>query len=147
MKDKRPWRGKIYRVDFNGNLSLPTKSQRATIQGAPDYDVYLIHGSPGTAKTFTLALIVESILTLDRDARIILTASSDNACDEIARKLNQRQRDTVFQFGHARFLPPGVAETKMHMDPHSDLNNCYFHHLCYTALFDCAFTIRDTQII
>ncbi|KAJ9605339.1 hypothetical protein H2200_009996 [Cladophialophora chaetospira] len=60
---KQFFRNQAYQVDFEGNLSLATESQREAIQGVHDYAFYLIHGAPGTAKTFTLVLIVESILS------------------------------------------------------------------------------------
>ncbi|KAJ9608170.1 hypothetical protein H2200_007158 [Cladophialophora chaetospira] len=49
-------------VDFNGPLSMANPAQRQCIQAAHDEPLSIIHGPPGTAKTYTIVFIVESFL-------------------------------------------------------------------------------------
>lgn len=70
-------------------------------------DIFLIHGPPGTGKTTTLIEVIEQ--HVDRGEKVLATADSNVAVDNIVDFLSQRGRRVV-RVGH----PARVTETLRH---------------------------------
>jgi superfamily I DNA and/or RNA helicase len=72
---------------------LNDSQKEAILSAISTPDVAIIHGPPGTGKTTTLvALIMELIHT---EKRILVCASSNNAVDLLAQKLDQQKVDIL----------------------------------------------------
>jgi ATP-dependent RNA/DNA helicase IGHMBP2 len=86
--------------------------QRQAVQRAVEArDALLIHGPPGTGKTRTLVEIVRQ--RLRRRQRILVTAASNVAVDNIARRL-AAQRVKVLRLGPAELVAPDLRELSFH---------------------------------
>lgn len=60
--------------------------------------VTLIHGPPGTGKTFTSTFIVINLLRQNKNAKILVCAPSNNATDLLARRLETARCNVVRLF-------------------------------------------------
>lgn len=87
-------------------------SQRGALQHALcATDVAVLHGPPGTGKTSTLVSYIAAEVA--RGARVLATAPSNIAVDNIAEKLVATQKTVPFKFvriGHPARVMPAVME-------------------------------------
>jgi len=87
------------RVDFTPRDERLNSSQLEAVSralGSPDF--YLIHGPPGTGKTSTMT---ELIVQLVRNGkRVIATADSNVACDNILLNLSRYEDLSLVRIGH-----------------------------------------------
>jgi ATP-dependent RNA/DNA helicase IGHMBP2 len=90
---------------------LDPDQQAAVERAVRAQHVALIHGPPGTGKTRTLVEIVRQALLLRR--RILVTAASNIAVDNIARRLAAR-RIKVLRLGAAEKVSPDLVELTLH---------------------------------
>jgi len=90
---------------------LDDSQRRAVERAMTARDAVLIHGPPGTGKTRTLVEIVRQALLKRR--RILVTAASNVAVDNIARRLAQH-RVKVLRLGPAELVAPDLLELSFH---------------------------------
>ncbi len=69
------------------------------------------------------------------ESTIVVRAPSNDAANELSRKLMVREReirqqDPDFKFMHTRLLPNARAELEIHEEPDHVLNEVLFHHRC-----------------
>ena len=80
-----------------------TASQQEAFAAALDHDLQLVWGPPGTGKTHFLALAVlclaETHLREGRPFRVLVTAMTNTAIDNLLAKLTELQRDTGLAAG------------------------------------------------
>lgn len=86
---------------FDAGLNLPQRCAVAFALAAPD--LALVHGPPGTGKTRTLVEIVRQALA--RGERVLVTAASNTAVDNLAERLLDAGV-TLLRLGH----PARVSE-------------------------------------
>ncbi|WGI17614.1 IGHMBP2 family helicase [Methanonatronarchaeum sp. AMET-Sl] len=108
---KEPREPETTRIDLN-NKNL-NKSQKKAVQLALNAEhLFLIHGPPGTGKTTALVEAIEQ--HIDQGDRVLATASSNTAVDNMVEMLNKQGRHVV-RVGH----PARVTETlKQHTLDH-----------------------------
>ncbi|KAL8992132.1 MAG: hypothetical protein Q9169_007346, partial [Polycauliona sp. 2 TL-2023] len=89
----------VIEMNQGGNLTAArldlNDSQNKALQAALDGDLVCLWGPPGTGKTHTVAVILEELLK-DPQRRILVTAPTHNAVDNVMRKFlrNMQQRNT-----------------------------------------------------
>ena len=62
------------------------ESQNKAVKAALSSSLTCLWGPPGTGKTHTIAVILEELLRLDDENRILVTAPTNNAVDNLLRK-------------------------------------------------------------
>ena len=93
----------IQNVDFNvENLNIPQKEAITRTIGA-DY-FHLIIGPPGTGKTYVIKEMIYQLLS--KDQKILITASTNGAVDNILEKFKDRSPDTILRVGFFNNISP-----------------------------------------
>lgn len=93
----------------NKNLNLPQRNavEKSLFAG----DLFLLHGPPGTGKTTTL---VESILQHSRYVKkILVTADSNTAVDNIVEKLSKYKKVNVVRVGNPARMNEDIIENSL----------------------------------
>lgn len=92
-------------IEFNNpNLN---DSQKYAIRFSLENKLSIIHGPPGTGKTFTLVELIQQILARDNNSRVLVCAPSNIAVDTILERLSKVIKDKkwLLRVGHpARLL-------------------------------------------
>ncbi len=96
MGERKPFFGEI------GDLELLedelNDSQKDAVESSlKAEDIFLIHGPPGTGKTTTLAEVVDQ--HIEKGDRVLVTADSNTATDNMVEFLSKRGRN-VLRIGH-----------------------------------------------
>lgn len=85
---------------------------------------YVVHGPPGTGKTSCIVECIVQILKARPESRIMVTAQSNSACDEVGvRLLNYIHRNDIFRFYSPSLLNPNSGETSEVLRETSNLRN------------------------
>lgn len=85
---------------------------------------YVVFGPPGTGKTSCIVECIAQILKLKPDSRIMVTAQSNSACDEVGvRLLKYISSNKIFRFYSASLLNPENGETSDILRKTSNLRN------------------------
>jgi ATP-dependent RNA/DNA helicase IGHMBP2 len=92
-------------VPFDAQLNQPQRDAVAAALAAPD--IALIHGPPGTGKTRTLVEVIGQMVA--RGQRVLATAASNTAVDNLAERLIAAGVDTV-RLGHPARVAPAVED-------------------------------------
>ena len=93
----------LYNVDFNAaNLSIPQKDAISRTLGADCF--HLIIGPPGTGKTYVIKEIINQLLS--KDKKILVTASTNNAVDNILEKFKDSSPKTILRIGSSKEINP-----------------------------------------
>jgi ATP-dependent RNA/DNA helicase IGHMBP2 len=90
---------------FDPELNPPQRDAVAAALAAAD--VALIHGPPGTGKTRTLVEVIAQMVA--RGQRVLATAASNTAVDNLAERLLAAGVDTI-RLGHPARIAPAVEE-------------------------------------
>jgi len=93
FKNEEP---KFEEIKFN-NKELNESQKEAVKKAIQSKDIFLVHGPPGTGKTTTLVEIIEQCI--DRGKKVLATADSNVAIDNIVDLLSERGRNGV-RIGH-----------------------------------------------
>ena len=93
----------LYNVDFNvGNLNTQQKDAISRTLGADCF--HLIIGPPGTGKTYVIKEIINQLLS--KDQKILVTASTNNAVDNILEKFKDSSPETILRIGSSKEINP-----------------------------------------
>jgi helicase MOV-10 len=85
---------------------------------------YVVFGPPGTGKTSCIVECIAQILKLKPDSRIMVTAQSNSACDEVGvRLLKFVSSNKIFRFYSPSLLNPENGETSELLRKTSNLRN------------------------
>jgi len=103
LGEKEPDFSSIPQLEMN-NPELDESQQRAVEGALGAEDLFLIHGPPGTGKTTTLIEVIEG--HIEKEDKVLATADSNVAVDNMVEFLNERGRYVV-RVGH----PARVTET------------------------------------
>lgn len=106
-------------VDFEPINKKLNKSQREAISSAlGTRDLFLIHGPPGTGKTTTLAELVYQ--ACDRGKRVLATAESNTAADNLLMKLSAYPDLKIVRVGHPARIVAGYENYSLiaHFNAH-----------------------------
>ena len=103
LGEGKPKFKKIENIEFE-NKNLNPNQKEAVKRALSAENVFLIHGPPGTGKTTTLVEIIEQLVKEKK--RVLVTAESNVAVDNILENLTKRGKKTV-RIGH----PARVIET------------------------------------
>ncbi len=106
-------------VDFEPYNKQLNPSQRDSISSAlGTRDMFLIHGPPGTGKTTTLAELV--FQAVNRSKRVLATAESNTAADNLLVKLSRYPDLKIVRVGHPARIVPGFEEYSLfaHFNQH-----------------------------
>ena len=103
---------------LNSSLDL-NKPQSAALGRILGSDVQLVWGPPGTGKS---RLVARAALELARQGRVLITAATNGAVDEVARRLS-RTADLV-QLDGGRILRVGSDIRSDAIDPRLDFEVC-----------------------
>uniref|UniRef100_A0A2C9KIG7 AAA+ ATPase domain-containing protein n=1 Tax=Biomphalaria glabrata TaxID=6526 RepID=A0A2C9KIG7_BIOGL len=126
-----------------GNKKLDDYQKEAVKFALNQKEIAIIHGPPGTGKTTT---VVELIIQAVRQGlKVLVTAPSNVAVDNITERLGKYQVIDIIRIGHpARFLPQVRKhsldfriEEYLETSIRSDINNCLFlecMHFIYQAI-------------
>jgi len=100
-------------VEIEPHNERLNSSQRQAIQMAlGTRDGFLIHGPPGTGKTTTLVeLIFQAVL---RRKKVLATAESNTAADNMLMKLSTYPDLKIVRIGHPARIVPGYESYSMH---------------------------------
>jgi ATP-dependent RNA/DNA helicase IGHMBP2 len=90
---------------FDTQLNQPQRDAVAAALAAPD--IALIHGPPGTGKTRTLVEVIGQMVA--RGQRVLATAASNTAVDNLAERLIAAGVDTI-RLGHPARISPAVED-------------------------------------
>ncbi|RXK46743.1 AAA domain-containing protein [Halorientalis pallida] len=74
-------------------------------------DVALIHGPPGTGKTYTLARTVRALV--ERGARVLLTAFTNRAVDNAIEALEEQGYEDIVRVGTETGVRPDMQEYRL----------------------------------
>ncbi len=107
LGERKPFITKPVDIDpFNENLNSSQLS--AVSQSLGTRDIFLIHGPPGTGKTTTLAeAIYQATL---RGKKVLVTAESNIAADNILSKLDQYPALDIVRVGHPARIIKGLEK-------------------------------------
>ncbi len=94
--DREPQFGEVPDIEVN-NEKLNESQREAVRKSLAAEGLFLIHGPPGTGKTTTLIEAIEQ--HVDRGYKVLATADSNVAVDNLVDFLNQRGRNAV-RVGH-----------------------------------------------
>ncbi|KXS97624.1 hypothetical protein AC578_5741 [Pseudocercospora eumusae] len=80
------------------NASMLNDSQNKALQAAMQHRLLFLWGPPGTGKTHTIAIILQNLLVKFPDARILATAPTHNAVDNMLQKFldNNKNKSQAF---------------------------------------------------
>ena len=85
---------------------------------------YVIYGPPGTGKTCCIVECIAQIVKLKPNSRIMVTAQSNSACDEVGvRLLKYISPKKIFRFYSPSLLNPENGETSAELRRTSNLRN------------------------
>lgn len=91
---------------------------------------YVVFGPPGTGKTSCIVECIAQILKLKPKSRIMVTAQSNSACDEVGtRLLKYISHNKIFRFYSPSLLNPENGETSEVLRRTSNLRNNRINHL------------------
>ncbi|KAI8970962.1 P-loop containing nucleoside triphosphate hydrolase protein [Pilobolus umbonatus] len=85
------------------------ESQKQAVKFAlASQDISLIHGPPGTGKTYTLIEIIRQ-LVINQDKRVLVCGPSNISVDNLVERLSQH-RLSIVRVGHPARVLPGVLD-------------------------------------
>lgn len=95
---------------LNEHLNISQKQAVAAALGTKD--IFLIHGPPGTGKTTTLTeIICQAVM---RRKRVLATAESNTAADNMLMKLAQYDNLRIVRLGHPARIMAGYEDYSLH---------------------------------
>ena len=93
----------LYNVNFNAlNLNILQKDAISRTLGTDCF--HLIIGPPGTGKTYVIEEIINQLLSMDQ--KILITASTNNAVDNILEKFKDSSPETILRIGSYKEIKP-----------------------------------------
>ena len=90
-------------VDFNVE-NLNTKQKEAITKTLTADCFHLVIGPPGTGKTYVIKEIINQLIS--KDQKILVTASTNNAVDNILEKFDDCSPETILRIGSLNKIDP-----------------------------------------
>ncbi|WP_267162780.1 AAA domain-containing protein [Halovenus salina] len=112
---------------FVDNNEAQDDAVRAAV-GAQDFA--LVHGPPGTGKTYTLARIVSELL--DRDQRVLVSAFTNRAVDNALETLEDEGISDIVRYGTESGVREDMQEYRLEQSGDPD---------------DCAGTLQEASVV